>query len=128
MAYYIVWNEPALFHLLKDPTGDVGRHMFGRGLRITAAAKMKVGKRTGALAASINMSQEPTRTGQKMTIGSPLSYAYMHHEGTRPHIIRADSGGLLRFSARGRVVYTRQVAHPGTRPNRYLTSFLYMVK
>jgi hypothetical protein len=78
MAHYIVWNEPALFRLLKDPTGDVGRHMFGRGLRITAAAKMKVGKRTGALAASINMSQEPTRTGQKMTIGSPLSYAYMH--------------------------------------------------
>jgi hypothetical protein len=128
MAHYIVWNEPALFRLLKDPTGDVGRHMFGRGLRITAAAKMKVGKRTGALAASINMSQEPTRTGQKMTIGSPLSYAYMHHEGTRPHVIRADSGGLLRFSARGRVVYTRQVAHPGTRPNRYLTTFLYMVK
>jgi hypothetical protein len=128
MAYWIVWNEPALFHLLKDPTGDVGRHMFSRGLRITTAAKAKVGKRTGALEASINMSQEPTRTGQKMTIGSPLSYAYVHHEGARPHIIRADSGGLLRFSARGRVVYTREVAHPGIRPNRYLSTFLYMVK
>jgi len=127
MAYWIVWNEPALFHLLKDPAGDVGRHMFTRGVMITAAAKAKVGKKTGALAASIGISQEPTAIGQKMTIGSPLSYAYMHHEGTRPHIIRADSGGLLRFSARGRVVYSRAVAHPGTRPNRYLSSFLYMV-
>lgn len=128
MAYYVVWNEPALFHLLKDPTGDVGRHVFSRGVMITAAAKAKVGKRTGALAASIGISQKPTLTGQEMTIGSPLPYAYMHHEGTRPHIIRADSGGLLRFSSRGRVVYSRAVAHPGTRPNRYLTSFLYMVK
>ena len=128
MAYWIVWNEPALFRLLKDPTGDVGRHMFSRGLMITTAAKAKVGKKTGALEASISISQQPTLTGQKMTIGSPLPYAYMHHEGTRPHIIRADSGGLLRFSARGRVVYTREVAHPGTRPNRYLTTFLYMVK
>lgn len=127
MPYAIVWNEPALFHLLQDPSGDVGRHMFSRGVMIASAARAKVGKRTGALAASINISQKPTRTGQDMTIGSPLSYAYMHHEGTRPHIIRADAGGLLRFSSRGRIVYSRAVMHPGTRPNRYLSSFLYMV-
>lgn len=127
MPYVIIWNEPALFHLLNDPAGDVGRHMFSRGLAITAAAKAMAGVRTGALKASINLVQEPTHIGQKMTIGSPLSYAYMHHEGTRPHIIRADSGGLLRFSSKGRVVYSRAVMHPGTRPNRYLSSFLYMV-
>lgn len=127
MAYYIVWNEPALFHLLKSPTGDVGRHMFGRGVMITAAAKAMAGKKTGALAASIGISQSPTRLGQNMTIGSPLPYAYEHHEGTRPHVIRADTGGFLRFSARGRVVYSRRVMHPGTKPNKYLSSFLYMV-
>jgi hypothetical protein len=127
MPYAIVWNEPALFHLLQDPTGDVGRHMFSRGVMISSAARAMVGKRTGALAASINISQSPTKTGQEMKIGSPLPYAYMHHEGTRPHIIRADSGGLLRFSSRGRVVYSRAVMHPGTKPNRYLSSFLYMV-
>lgn len=127
MAAIVVWNEPALFHLLKDPTGDVGRHMFSRGVEIVALAKSMVGKKTGRLAASIGLTQEPTRLGQKMTIGSPLPYAYVHHEGSRPHIIRADSGGFLRFSAKGRVVYTRQIIHPGTRPNRYLTTFLHVV-
>lgn len=121
-------NAAQSFHLLKDPTGPVGRHLFKRGMMIVAAAKGKVGKRTGALAASISLSQEPTPTGQKMTIGSPLRYAFVHHEGSRPHVIRADAGGLLRFSSRGRIVYSRQILHPGTRPNRYLTSFLYMVR
>jgi hypothetical protein len=128
MKTIYVENKGSTFHLLKDPTGVVGRYMFERGLKIMAAAKVKVGKTTGALAASINISQEPTTTGQKMTIGSPLRYAFYHHEGTRPHLIRADSGGFLRFSSRGRIVYSRQIMHPGTRPNRYLTSFLYMVR
>lgn len=125
----ITWYRAPLFHLLQDPMGDVGRHMFNRGLRIQQSARAVVGKDTGALAASIGISQKPTRMGQEMTIGSPLRHAYMHHEGTRPHIITPKGGNThLRFSSRGRIVYTRAVMHPGTRPNRYLSRFLYMVR
>lgn len=125
--YRIDWYKVPLFHVLQDPMGDVGRHLFRRGLLVQQAARVRVGHRTGALAASIGISQKPTRTGQDMTIGSPLRTAYMVHEGTRPHIIRANGTNHLRFTRRGRVVYTRQVIHPGTRGKKYLTDFLYLV-
>lgn len=130
MAYVkIDWYAAPLFHLLKDQTGDVGRHLYKRGLTIQNAARARVGKKTGALAASIGISIETTATGQQMLVGSGLKYAHMHHEGTRPHIITPNKpGGHLRFSSRGRIVYARAVMHPGTRPNRYLSSFLHMVR
>jgi len=125
----ITWYNTPLFHLLKDPSGDVGRYLYKRGLSIQSAARAKVGKRTGALAASIGISMETTLAGQQMLVGSRLDYAYMRHQGTRPHIITANKpGGHLRFSNTGRVVYARSVMHPGTRPNKYLSSFLYMVR
>jgi hypothetical protein len=54
-------------------------------------------------------------------VGSNLNYAYMHHEGTRAHVINAHQGRLMRFNSRGRVVYARKVINPGTRGNPYLT-------
>lgn len=42
-------------------------------------------------------------------------------DGTRPHIIRPRrKKGVLRFEVDGRVVYTKIVHHPGTRPNNFL--------
>ncbi|MGW2100356.1 hypothetical protein ACWCPX_22160 [Streptomyces olivaceoviridis] len=41
--------------------------------------------------------------------------------GTRPHLITPRRrNGVLRFEVDGRVVFTRRVRHPGTRPNDYL--------
>lgn len=48
------------------------------------------------------------------------SYATAVHDGTRPHTITARRGRTLRFVAGGRVVYARQVRHPGTRPQPWL--------
>lgn len=124
----IIYVEHKLgtYQLLKSPVGDVGMHLNKIGQQIKMAAKRQVGKNTGLLAASIGMSQNTNVSGQEVKIGSPVSYALIHHEGSRPHRITAH-GGMLRFTSKGRVVYRRSVMHPGTRPNRYLSDHLWYV-
>lgn len=124
----IVFRPRALDFLLNDPYGPVGRYLFSRGRAIMAGAKNQVGVKTGRLKASIHMRQERAPFGQQVRIGSPLSYALMHHEGTRPHIITPNRAQVLRFTSGGRVIYTHAVKHPGTRPNRYLTDNLYLIR
>ena len=124
----IVFRPRAIDHLLNDPYGPVGRYLFVRGRAIMAGAKSQVGVKTGRLKASIHMRQERAAFGQELRVGSPLSYALMHHEGTRPHIITPNRAKVLRFTSGGRVIYTHAVRHPGTRPNRYLTDYLYLIR
>jgi hypothetical protein len=124
----VVFRPRAMDHLLNDPYGPVGRYLFARGRAIMAGAKNQVGVKTGRLKASIHMRQERAPFGQVLRVGSPLSYALMHHEGTRPHIITPDRAKVLRFTSGGRVIYTHAVKHPGTRPNRYLTDHLHLIR
>jgi hypothetical protein len=118
--------KPQMDMMLKQPQGEVGRYLHARGRAIQTAARAQVGVRTGALRASIMISQERAIGGQTMKVGSSLPYALMHHEGTRPRVIQARPGGMLRFTKGARVVYTRQVMHPGTRPNKFLSDNLYL--
>jgi hypothetical protein len=122
----VILYKPQMDMMLKQPQGEVGRYLHVRGRAIQAAARAQVGVRTGALRASIMISQERAIGGQKMKVGSSLPYALMHHEGTRPRVINARPGGMLRFTRGARVVYTRQVMHPGTRPNKFLSDNLYL--
>ena len=124
----VIFRPRAIDFLLNDPYGPVGRYLFVRGRAIMAAAKGQVGVKTGRLKASIHMRQERAPLGQVLRVGSPLSYALMHHEGTRPHIITPNKAQVLRFTSGGRVIYTHAVKHPGTRPNRYLTDNLYLIR
>ena len=124
----VVFRRGPLDNLLNSPRGEVGRYLFERGTRILIAAKGQVGVKTGRLKASINMRQYRSVGGQSLKIGSPLDYALIHHEGTRPHIITPDTAEVLRFSSRGRIVYTRVVRHPGTKPNKYLADNLYLIR
>lgn len=52
------------------------------------------------------------------TIQAP--YAWDVEYGTKPHIIEAKPGKVLRFQVGDRVVYTRRVKHPGTRAQPYV--------
>lgn len=128
MVNTIIFRKIELDTMLNEPRGLVGAHLAKRGAMIVAAAKRQVGVRTGALRASIHMRHSRRGIGQAIQVGSPLKYALAHHEGTRPHLIVPNRARVLRFSAGGRVVYTHAVRHPGTRPNKYLTDNLYLIR
>lgn len=92
-----------------------------------AAAKAQVGVRTGALRASIHMRHLRDSRSQYVKIGSKKKYAYMHHEGTKPHLITPNRAHVLRFVSRGRLVYAHAVRHPGTKANKFLSDNLRLV-
>jgi len=117
---------PAADYMLEAPGGLVGQHIARRGELIAIAAKGQAGKDTGRLVASIHSRHLRDSRGQFVRVGSNVSYALMHHEGTRPHVIVPSRAKMLRFSSGGRTIYTRKVMHPGTRANRYLKDNLYI--
>jgi len=123
----VIFREPAMDYYLNSPRGEVGRYLASRGRLIEAAAKGQVGVRTGALRASIHMRHLRDSRGQYIKIGSPLPYALMHHEGTKPHLITPKRATVLRFVRRGVLTYAHLVRHPGTKANKYLTDNLRLI-
>jgi hypothetical protein len=120
----VIIYETALARELRAPSGMVWNYMARRGKLALEAAKRQVGVRTGALKMSIHMKHLANATGQYIWIGSNKNYAYIHHEGSRPHLITPSRASTLRFTSGARIIYSRSVLHPGTRPNRYLSSQL----
>lgn len=140
----VKFHEPAMHNFLNGKTtlgkpSEIWMHMDNAAAMAVAGAKAKVGKKTGALARSIHARHLGNTTGQYIWIGSEKRYAGFHHEGTRPHPIRAHDGGLLVFTGKFknpkankygrntfsyRKVMTPEVNHPGTRANHYLSSQL----
>lgn len=118
----VIIYKPKLDAFLKTPAGPLWRRMDAVGRQATKAAKRQAGVKTGALRRSITMHHYAAGYGQAVRIESKLKYAYMHHEGTRPHIITPNRAKALRFTSGRRVIYTHMVSHPGTRPNRFLSN------
>jgi hypothetical protein len=117
----LVFRKPVMDNFLDKPSGQVGRYLARRGRRIESAAKRQVGVNTGALRSSIHMRHFADPRGQYIRVGSSLSYARAHHEGTKPHLIRPNTKRMLRFASKGQIVFAHMVRHPGTPANRYLT-------
>ena len=124
----VVIRKAELSFLLDNPSGDVGRYLAKKGRMVQVAAMAQVGVRTGALRASIHMRHLRDSRGQFVRIGSPLNYALAHHEGTKPHLITPNRAQVLRFVRGSTVVYAHSVMHPGTKPNRFLTDNLSLIR
>jgi hypothetical protein len=124
----VVIRKAELDFMLNNPSGDVGRYLAGKGRMIKMAAMAQVGVRTGALRASIHMRHLRDSRGQFVKIGSSLNYALAHHEGTKPHLITPNRAQVLRFTRGSTVVYAHAVMHPGTKPNKFLTDNLGLVR
>lgn len=124
MASYITWYDSVIDHMLRAPTGTVGRYIDRKGVSTERLAVAQVGKETYDLVRSISRKTESAPYGVKVTISAWDRKAMMHHEGTRPHIIRPRNAKVLRFKVGGKVVYASLVRHPGTKPNRFLTDNL----
>lgn len=114
MNHFMGWNGP------------VGKDLERRLRTLAYRSTVSAGIRTGRLKRSIDWHRGVAkRTYIEGTVGSPVSYARVHHQGARPHLILPRSpNGKLRFRVAGRVVYRSSVRHPGHRSNPYMTRWL----
>ena len=79
--------------------------------------KEKAPKRTGKLRKSIRK----VRRGFEAYVFPTVPYAIFVEYGTRPHLIRPVRAQALRFETRtGKIVFTRLVRHPGTKPRPFI--------
>jgi hypothetical protein len=120
----LVLYKPILNFELTNRRGMVGRYLHRLAEKIVVDAKHQVGVKTGKLRRSIRIEHTKYGREQAVKIGSRLHYAYLHHEGTKPHIIVPKGAHTLRFMSKGVMVRTRLVRHPGTKPNRFLSDQL----
>lgn len=133
-AVKLVWRPAAIDHVLNNPSGMVGRDLSRRAFKVKRAARgegpsrASVGVKTGRLRDSIQIWHERDAGGQLVRIGSRLNYARMHHEGTKPHVILPVKAPALVFAHKGKIIRTKRVDHPGTKPNRYLSANLYLIR
>jgi hypothetical protein len=112
----------------KDPV-NLWAYLEKRNLVALGRAKAQVGVKTGALQRSIRSYHLGNSQGQFVGLIADKSYARLHHEGSRSHLITPkESGGVLTFSKGARMVVTKRVLHPGTKPNRFLSDQLRYYK
>lgn len=121
-------NKKNIDFAVNDPRGDVGVELNKKGRRVLSGAQRRVGVETGGLKAALKMEHRRDGVGQYVWVGARHRLAQIHHEGTRPHKITPRTHKALRFSVGSRIVYAREVNHPGTRPNRYLSDSLYLAR
>lgn len=124
----VVPVEPGFTEVFKSHHGPVGRDLMRRGRRVQYAARRQAEDETGVLDRSIRISWLRRSSGDLgLSIGSSVSYALLHHEGSEPHIIRPKNAKILRWVDEDGVVrFARVVHHPGTKPNRYLLDNLHL--
>lgn len=121
--YDAEWNN-----LLRGKDGMVYKHIDTLTQRLRRLARQQVGKKTMQLYNSIKASTKTSNRGGPIgTVTADNKIALLHHNGTRAHIITPRRQTTLRFPSRGRIVYTKIVHHPGTKPNRFLTDPLRAV-
>lgn len=122
-------NQAGLYSTLRAEQSPVARHMRMLGREVRMLSKLLAGVQTGQLKRSIKMttSRQTRRGDYTVIVGSDVRHALVHHQGARPHVIRASPGKMMQFQGkRGRVV-TSIVRHPGHDANRYLLNALRVV-
>lgn len=141
---YVVFDPAALADLLRGDDGPVARDLIAKGELVKNEARRRVGvyvppdsysaanrgRKPGQLRDSIVKRLANENGELACLVGSDDPIALIHHEGTTPHIIRPRSAPMLVFywPKVGGVVRLLQVNHPGTRPNRYLTDALSVLR
>jgi len=130
---HVVIYGAALDEILRGPRGPVMVDMMRRAEILQDAAKRQVrlghihgGGGHGNLRDSIVkrvMAPQGGVTMPVVVVGSSHPIALIHHEGTRPHVIKARYKRALRWpgASKSGWLFAKYVFHPGTKPNRYLT-------
>lgn len=144
---YVQIDGAAMAKILASPQGPVVRRLITDGELVKREARRRVGvykppagapawatarggRRPGTLRDSIVKRLAKKGDTVVVMVGSDDPIALIHHEGTRRHMIRARRKPRLVFwsGKLGKVVRVKAVQHPGTKPNRYLTDSLQVLK
>lgn len=131
-----------LARFMRSPQSGIVRDNLRRGQKVKAEARRRVGvyrPESGDPFAARRLARRPAGTLRDsiivrvadrgggipvVLVGSDDPIAFIHHEGTSPHAIRARRKPMLVFYHRGRVRRVKSVRHPGTAANRYLSDSL----
>lgn len=118
-------NQTAINEMLHGRTGFVVLHLANEGRRVEGNARRLVGIKSGRLKASIGSRIVRSNPGYNVEVfagGTPETARYVmpHHDGARPHQIRARRKRALKFQVGGRTVFAKSVNHPGNRANPFL--------
>lgn len=148
----VVLDPVRVHELLKGQDGPVVRDLFVAGELLRQEAKRRCGvssrndipggrrrtsggrfvsqRKPGTLRDSIVKRLIDKGGRPTMQVGSDDPVALWHHEGTQPHAIRAKNAPKLVFywAKVGSVVAFTAVQHPGTKPNRFLTDSLSVLR
>ena len=136
----VIMDPAALAAYIAQPNGPVVKDMVIRATRVQQAARRQVrmghigGAPTKTSQANLRdtIVKRVVKNGQfpSVMVGSESPIAWLHHEGTKAHIIKPKNGKFLVFwvsdGGGARKIFARQVNHPGTKPNRYLTDNLHL--
>lgn len=140
----VVVDGAKLAELLRGPNGPVMRQLIEDAELVKREAQRRVGVyRPPDAYSAANRRRRPGTLrdkivkrvvaggplGTKVQVGADDPIAWLHHEGTEPHVIRARRRPMLVFfwPKVGRVVSFKAVNHPGTEPNRFLSDALAVV-
>lgn len=140
---YVVIDPAKLAEFMRSPSGPVLRDLIEKGERVKLEAQRLVGvsqpdpvprrkprRRPGTLRDSIVKRVADVDGQPAILVIAEDPIAFWHHEGTEPHPIDSRSGGpplVFYWPKIGRVVVTRHVNHPGTKPNRFLVNALRVI-
>lgn len=125
-------DTAAIKHVFRDQQGPVGRDLDRKSRLVQDAARKLVRVRTGRLLATIRREWGTGPLGAHVDVvaGKEGLTPYLGYElgGTAPHVIRPTRRKVLRFISGGRVVFAREVHHPGTRGSHFLTRALEVLR
>lgn len=141
---HVTIDPVKLAEFMRSSQGPVIRHMIEQGERVKIKAQELVGvyeppdaysaanrkRRPGTLRDSIVKRVADVNGQPAVIVGSDDPIALWHHEGTQPHVVvpRTKPRLVFYWPKAGAVVSFLRVNHPGTRPNRFLTKALDVLR
>jgi hypothetical protein len=112
-------------HLFDGPTA-LRAYMNTKVAETVMVARVEAPTKSHALQRSISSTYHG---GGRWSVSASAPHAKFVHNGTKSHLIKGRRRSMLRFfwEKVGAVVYLRQVNHPGTKANPFLTRAMHKV-
>ncbi len=133
---FVTLYPTEMSRLLRAPGSPVGRYinLYSREIAAEAQAlalsRLNVRTRRYAKGFQVKVERGDPGEGYKFIVSNnvkginprrAVSYAAVNEKGSRPHVIRPRKrDGMLVFYIGGRKIVTKQVNHPGTKPQHIL--------